>query len=88
MQTTCRTCNGAGQFIRDPCGTCHGKGEVQKKDSINIQIPKGITENEAVRFSKNNQEYRIRFKIRQSTQFIRDGDDIHSDINISVSQAS
>ncbi len=46
---TCQTCFGRGSVIKDPCTTCSGKGIIEQKRSMEINIPPGIAENTALR---------------------------------------
>ncbi len=41
-QQICHKCNGSGNFISNPCNTCHGSGGVLKQDVINLDIPEGV----------------------------------------------
>lgn len=47
--TICPVCNGQGSFIDDPCETCHGRGELNQEDKLQITIPAGIEEGTALR---------------------------------------
>ena len=42
IETTCRMCSGSGTVIKNPCGTCRGKGLTEQKRTLNIKIPAGI----------------------------------------------
>jgi molecular chaperone DnaJ len=46
MQTTvaCSTCNGTGKIIKNPCGSCKGEGRVYGEETINLEIPAGVSE--------------------------------------------
>lgn len=46
MQTTstCPTCNGSGSQITAKCGSCHGEGVVRGEETININIPAGVSD--------------------------------------------
>jgi len=44
MATPCPACQGAGEIIESPCGTCSGNGGVQDRAEITIKIPAGIEE--------------------------------------------
>lgn len=47
-QTTCPECNGAGTIIDEKCTTCHGSGRERKTKSLNIKVPAGINNGEAL----------------------------------------
>ncbi len=46
MQTTvtCPTCNGSGQSIARKCGSCNGDGRTMGEETVDIDIPAGVTE--------------------------------------------
>ncbi|MCO5567704.1 hypothetical protein L7F22_021398 [Adiantum nelumboides] len=39
FQSTCRSCDGAGQFVKERCENCKGKGSVKAKKTVNVDIP-------------------------------------------------
>jgi molecular chaperone DnaJ len=47
----CPDCGGSGRIIDKPCKQCHGKGQVDKKESLKITIPRGADEGMALRIS-------------------------------------
>lgn len=47
--TACPSCQGRGSTIVTPCDTCRGSGRVNKQRIVNVQIPAGIQEGQAVR---------------------------------------
>ncbi len=46
MQTTatCPTCNGSGSQITSKCNVCHGEGTVRGEETIDINIPAGVSD--------------------------------------------
>lgn len=46
MQTTstCPSCGGEGQMIREKCKSCYGDGIVKQEEIIDMQIPAGVAE--------------------------------------------
>jgi molecular chaperone DnaJ len=51
VERTCPTCSGSGQVIADPCETCRGEGRVEKKRSLEVNIPAGVDEGTRIRLS-------------------------------------
>jgi molecular chaperone DnaJ len=51
VERTCPSCNGAGQVIADPCGSCRGEGRVEKTKTLTVNIPPGVDEGTRVRLS-------------------------------------
>ena len=49
-QTTCDKCNGRGVIIEHPCKTCGGKGTVERKNTIEVDIPAGIDNGQQLRY--------------------------------------
>ncbi len=47
--TSCPTCRGAGSTIATPCTGCRGSGRVVRDRTLNVQIPAGIHDGQAVR---------------------------------------
>ncbi len=47
--TTCRDCHGRGTLIDHPCDQCKGRGQVERDENIEIQIPPGMDEGRALR---------------------------------------
>jgi molecular chaperone DnaJ len=47
--TICPNCQGQGTFLEHPCKDCHGRGQVEKEETLNLHIPKGIDEATSLR---------------------------------------
>lgn len=47
--TICPDCRGQGTFIDHPCKTCHGKGQVEKEETLKVHIPEGVDEATSLR---------------------------------------
>lgn len=87
MRTTCRSCHGTRVHIRNPCKECHGQGVTQQRKKVQIPVPAGIDNGQSVRMKVGNKELYITFSVAKSNYFRRDGPDIHSEAEISLSQA-
>ncbi|MFT6815951.1 MAG: molecular chaperone DnaJ [Sphingobacteriales bacterium] len=42
--TTCPSCNGVGQQIKEKCAPCAGSGRTRNEETITMTIPAGVTE--------------------------------------------
>ncbi|GBM84939.1 Protein tumorous imaginal discs, mitochondrial [Araneus ventricosus] len=87
MKTTCRKCHGTGMFNRYPCVECIGKGSTVQRKAVLINVPPGVEDGQTVRVKVQNQEVLVTFRVTESKYFRRDGTDIHTDAEISISQA-
>ena len=47
--TICPDCQGQGTFLEHPCKDCHGRGQVEKDETLKLHIPKGIDEATSLR---------------------------------------
>ena len=45
---TCDKCNGTGEVILSPCEKCYGKGHIRKNKKIEVSVPAGIDNGQAI----------------------------------------
>ena len=92
----CYSCKGAGKTIKEFCPECHGAGAVSKKKTLEIKVPAGISdgvrlrvsgEGETVPQGKSGDLY-VFITVKESKDFLRDGNDIYLDYPLSCIQAS
>lgn len=97
MQTTvCPECRGEGHIIDKPCKECRGDGRVQKVENVRVHIPAGISNEEVLRISHEGQagmsgqkgDLYLRVYVKKHPVFLRDHDDLVSEITIPISLAS
>ncbi len=92
----CPNCRGEGKVISDPCPNCNGSGRERKIAKVKVRVPAGVDSgmklrvpgagNAGVRGGKPGDLY-IYLTVKESSLFVRDGDDLHSEITISFLQA-
>ena len=96
-QTVCDKCQGRGVIIQHPCQTCHGKGTVDRKNTIEVDIPAGIDNGQQLRYEgqgeagKNGGPYGdlyISYRVKPSRDFERRGNTIYTTVPISFAQAT
>lgn len=46
--STCPHCRGTGKIVKDPCKKCRGRGKVQESRKVEVAIPAGIDDGEAL----------------------------------------
>ncbi len=92
----CSTCGGKGKIIKNPCKKCNGQGHYRKQRKINIKIPKGIANGQKVRSQGNGElgknggqagDLLVVMNITPHKSFVRQGNDIHFELPITVFQA-
>jgi len=93
----CDRCRGTGKIIKDPCNKCRGQGHHSIKKKIKVDIPAGIHQGDRMRVTgKGNSLGRdsisgdlyITIRVAVHPEYIRDGDDVLSEIKISFAQAA
>jgi molecular chaperone DnaJ len=47
----CPVCRGRGEIIDQPCPKCHGVGQMQREESLTVNVPVGVEEGMALRVS-------------------------------------
>lgn len=96
-QTTCPTCGGTGEIIKEKCSTCHGSGREKKKVTLEVNIPAGVDDgnilplraegNEGVSGGGPGDLYII-LRVEPSKFFERQGTDLFFEMPISFVQAA
>ncbi|MDR2647157.1 MAG: molecular chaperone DnaJ [Oscillospiraceae bacterium] len=93
----CPRCNGTGKIIETPCPKCRGGGRVRKRTSVEITIPAGIDDGQAmsVRGEGNKGpngapagDLVVIVSVRPHPVFERDGFDLWSEVKIQFWQAA
>lgn len=98
MQTSspCSACGGTGKIIKEPCKACSGAGRVRNYVKRKIRIPAGIDDGQTIRVSGAGDEglrggskgdLMIGVRVKPHKRFVRDGADIHQNIEIPVTTA-
>lgn len=68
--TTCGSCQGFGDVIDQYCDVCHGQGFENSKESVTIQIPRGIVSGKEMRFRELGHDSLVRGGERGDAVFI------------------
>ena len=94
--TTCPSCGGTGIDPSALCKKCRGTGGINKEKSVKIKIPKGVDSGSRIRIANEGNagknggrpgDMYIVLYVKESKEFIRDGVDIHTLLEISMPQA-
>jgi molecular chaperone DnaJ len=97
MQQPCPHCCGRGQTNVKPCKTCHGNGRVEEEKVLSVKIPAGVDNGDRIRLAGEGEagpagtspgDLYVEVRVRAHDIFERDGDDLHCDVPIRISQAA
>ena len=87
--TTCPTCGGSGKVPEKKCRKCGGTGRIQKDDSVEVEIPKGVDTGTRLRLrglgdygtSRRGDLY-IDVEVEPDPRFKRKDDDLVTTIHV------
>lgn len=94
---TCEQCRGAGKIIDRPCPTCRGAGQVRKTKTLHVKIPAGVDDGSRLRLSGEGEagvrggphgDLYVYIVVRPHKLFVRDGNDVMCDMEVSFAQAA
>ncbi len=99
MQTTgtCPSCNGKGNTIIDKCGTCSGAGTTKNAETIEIEVPAGVSDGiqlsmqgkgNAGKNGAPSGDLIIQIEEKEHDLFERDGNNLLYDLYISFPDAA
>ena len=94
----CSKCHGKGEAPEHSCKHCRGQGVLKKQENINIQIPAGIRDGEAVKLTGMGEappaggfggvagDLYVKINVAPHSVFRREGFDILADLHLPVSR--
>jgi molecular chaperone DnaJ len=94
---TCPACSGSGRVIEHPCRDCRGAGQVFDERTLEVEIPPGIHDGQRIRLSGEGHagvlggragDVYVRVRVRPDERFVREGDDIFSTVDLTITQAA
>ncbi len=103
MVTTCPACAGRGEIIRDFCDACRGKGRVPSKRELQVKVPPGISDGQAIRVPSEGEppppeaspsgegikgDLHVVVRVKPHSVFQREGDHLVIEMPISFTQAA
>ena len=97
MQQPCPTCGGRGQKLTNPCKACAGAGRVEEEKVLQVKIPAGVDNGDRIRLAGEGEagpagapagDLYVEIRVREHAIFQRDGDDLHCEVPIRISQAA
>jgi molecular chaperone DnaJ len=93
----CGACSGSGRRIETPCTECDGQGRVVEERRLDVEIPAGIHDGQQIRLSGEGHagslgaragDAYVRVHVRPDPRFVREGNDIFSTVDLTMTQAS
>ena len=97
QQRTCPECEGVGEVLEQPCADCRGDGRVVKRSQLEVDVPKGIHDGQQIRIrgeghagfrSSERGNAFVVVRVRPDERFVRDGDDLHTAIRLTMTDAA
>jgi molecular chaperone DnaJ len=94
---TCSACGGMGSVIETPCPACEGAGHTIAERTVDVDIPAGIHDGQRIRISGKGHagtpggvagDAYVLVRVRQDPRFVREGNDIFSAVDITLTQAA
>ena len=97
QQRTCPECEGAGEVLEQPCADCRGDGRVVKRTQLEVDVPRGIHDGQQIRVrgeghagfrSSERGNAFVVVRVRPDERFVRDGDDLHTAVRLTMTEAA
>src|SRR3546814_16695127 len=97
MQQPCPQCHGRGQTFSSPGPECRGAGRVEEEKVLSVKVPAGVDSGDRIRLTGEGEagppgsppgDLYVEVRVRPHEIFVRDGDDLHCEVPIRISQAA
>jgi molecular chaperone DnaJ len=97
QQRACPECAGAGEVMEQACADCGGEGRIVSRTQIEVDIPKGIHDGQQIRVrgeghagfrSSERGHAFVIVRVRPDPRFVRDGDDLHTALRLTMTEAA
>lgn len=95
--TPCGRCGGMGEVIATPCSACRGQGRVTVDKTYQVDVPAGVDTGSTMRLTGRgaagprrggNGDLYVHLRVAPHERYERDGNDLVTDVGISIAQAS
>lgn len=97
IQTSCPSCHGAGNVIKNPCASCRGQGFVRRETQRDVMIPPGVDNDTRLRLEGEGEpdpqggprgDCYCFIRVREHPLFHREGQHLICHVPITYSQAA
>ena len=94
---TCPRCGGDGRLVEHPCEECEGEGRTVERRTLSVEVPAGIHDGQRIRLSGAGHagslggpagDVYVRVRVRRDERFVREGDDVYSTIDLTITEAA
>jgi molecular chaperone DnaJ len=94
---TCPRCGGRGEIVEHPCHECGGSGRTREARTLEVEIPPGIHDGQRIRISGEGHagttgggagDIYVLVRIKPDPRFTRDGHDLFSTVDLTMTQAA
>jgi molecular chaperone DnaJ len=94
---SCPRCNGSGRVIESPCKVCRGSGRILDEKRLEVDVPAGIHDGQRMRISGEGHagmpgggagDVYVLVRVKQDPRFAREGDDIFSQVDLTMTEAA
>ena len=94
---SCPACGGAGRVAESPCTACEGAGRTLTTKEIEVEVPAGIHDGQRIRIRGSGHagangglpgDAYVEVRVARDPRFERDGDDILSQLDLTIVQAA
>jgi molecular chaperone DnaJ len=93
----CPACAGAGEVIKDPCGTCNGAGRESVNEKIQVSIPPGVERGDRLRVKDKGEggvrggasgDLYVAIDVSRDQRFEREGTTLYSKESVDMIDAA
>ena len=97
LSRPCPRCLGRGRIVSQPCRECAGGGRVRRERTLEVTIPKGLTDGARLRLAGEGEaapaggppgDLYVRVRVGAHPRFRRKGLDIYTDVTIDMVEAA
>jgi len=94
---SCPECGGRGLFVDHPCTACSGAGRTVQDRELRVDVPAGIHDGQRIRVSGEGHagilggragDVYVLVHVRPDPRFVREGNDIYSQVDLTIVQAA
>ncbi|GAB6041893.1 molecular chaperone DnaJ [Endothiovibrio diazotrophicus] len=97
IQQTCPTCRGTGKVIKEPCGSCHGRGRIEEYKTLSVKVPAGVDNGDRIRLTGEGEagdqggpagDLYVHIVVREHPIFTREDNHLFCEVPISFVAAA